>query len=77
MLGNKDYKNLYKIDIKRFVTEPSYAKERIALYDIVKTSFNPLEVLTTVPHYKGYTETLYLGYEANKSKSAKFRYIAE
>lgn len=67
----------YKIDIEKFMTNPTYADQVIRIYDLIKQSYNPLRVLKTVPHYKGYSESLYSAYKGLKNKSVKFRIISD
>jgi hypothetical protein len=71
------YKDDEKIDIKRFVSDSKYADSKIRTYNILRATYNPLWVLKTVPHYKGYLETLYNAYESIRNLSAKFRYISD
>lgn len=72
-----DYKTKELVDIERFITDPKYAIEKINKYNVISATYNPLWVLHGVTHYKGYLETLYSAYTSNKSKMAKYRYIAE
>ena len=65
----------YRIDIEKFMTNPVYADNVIALYDKIKQSYNPLRVLKTVPHYKGYSESLFSAYKGLKNKSVKFKVV--
>ena len=67
----------YKIDIEKFMTNPTYADQVIRVYDLIKQSYNPLRVLKTVPHYKGYSESLYSAYKGLKNKSVKFRIVSD
>ncbi len=71
-IQDKYSKATFKFSLKRFLTETSYANEKIALYDQIKMSYNPLRILRDVAHYKGYAETLLLSQESIKSKSLKF-----
>ena len=75
-------KNLEKFDFKKFaesfIANTSYYKEQIELYEkYCKTCINPLRILTTVPHYKGYLESMILAYEGDYLKSIKFRAIKQ
>ena len=67
----------YKIDIEQFMTNPTYAEQVIQIYDRIKQSYNSLRVLKTVPHYKGYSESLYSAYKGLKNKSVKFRIVSD
>lgn len=61
-----------RINLEEFLTDDAYAKDKIAKYDIIKQSYNPLRILKTVPHYRGYVESLLCAYKAAKT-SVKFR----
>ena len=74
------------IDFKRFaesfIADPdnpnAYHNQQIELYERnCKTCVNPLRILTTVPHYKGYLESMILAYEGDYFKSVKFRAIKQ
>lgn len=74
------------IDFKRFaesfISDPdnpgAYHNQQIELYEKhCKTCVNPLKILTTVPHYKGYLESMILAYEGDHFKSVKFRAIKQ
>ena len=67
---------------KSFVNDPNnpeaYHNKQIALYEkYCKTCINPLRVLTTVDHYKGYLESMIMAYYGDYSKSIKFRAIKQ
>lgn len=56
--------------------ENAYHTKYIEMYEeYCKTCINPLRVLTSVDHYKGYLESLVMAYQADYSKSVKFRAI--
>lgn len=65
----------YRIDLEQFITNPVYANNVIKTYDLIKQSYNPLRVLKTVPHYKGYSESLLSAYKGLKNKSVKFKVV--
>ena len=74
------------IDFKRFaesfISDPdnpsAYHNQQIELYEKhCKSCVNPLRILTTVPHYKGYLESMILAYEGDYFKSVKFRAIKQ
>ena len=79
MLAIKDPQTLndmYKVDIDRFFAEEGYAQEKIAQYDAVMQSFNPLRVIHDVPHYRGYWETVYCAAKGAQMLSVKQRILA-
>ena len=65
-------KNPPRVNLEKFLTDNDYAQGMIATYDIIKQSYNPLRILKTVPHYRGYVESLLCAYKAAKT-SVKFR----
>ena len=77
MLDDKDYEENYKVDIERFLTDEAYREKCIEQYNIVKQSYNPLQVIAEVPHYRGYVESMYIAYKGLKNKSVKFRVLSE
>jgi hypothetical protein len=65
---------------KSFISDPdnpeAYHNKQIELYEqYCKTCINPLRVLTSVDHYKGYLEALIMAYNGDFMKSVKFRAI--
>lgn len=62
----------YKVNLERFMTDEAYATEMIGYYDLVKQSYNPLRILKTVPHYRGYAESLLCAFKGALD-SVKFR----
>lgn len=63
-----------------FLTDPdnpnAYHNQQIELYEqYCKTCINPLRILTTVSHYKGYLESMIISYEGAFNNSVKFRSI--
>ena len=70
----------FKQFAESFISNPNdpnaYHNKWIELYEQnCKTCINPLRVLTTVDHYKGYLESMILAYEGDYMKSVKFRAI--
>lgn len=77
-------KNIQKFDFKMFAesfidgdeSEDSYYKAQIENYErACKSCINPLRILTSVDHYKGYFTSMILAYEGDYTKSVKFRAI--
>lgn len=77
IVESKNFKEAYKIDFEKFVTDEAYAKKMIHYYDLIKASYNPLKILWGVQHYKGYMESLYFAYKSEKNKSIKFRFTID
>lgn len=46
------------IDLTRFAFDEAYREECIAKYERVKKAFNILDVVSKVPHFMGYVQTL-------------------
>lgn len=70
----------FKKFAESFISDPdnpnAYHNKIIEIYEKnCKTCINPLRVLTTVPHYKGYLESMIMAYEGDYLKSIKFRAI--
>lgn len=70
----------FKEFAESFISNPNdpnaYHNKLIELYEQnCKTCVNPLRILTTVPHYRGYLESMILAYEGDYLKSTKFRAI--
>lgn len=71
-----DFKKFAESFISRPNDPNAYHNKWIELYEQnCKTCINPLRVLTTVDHYKGYLESMILAYEGDYMKSVKFRAI--
>ena len=82
--NSKELDDLQEFDFKNFaesfISDPdnpnAYHNQQIELYEkYCKTCINPLRILTSVPHYKGYLTSMILAYEGDYIKSAKFRAI--
>lgn len=80
----KGLKNLKNFDFKLFAESflldydnpDAYFRTQIELYErYCKTCINPLRILTTVDHYRGYLESMIYAYEGDYIKSTKFRAI--
>ena len=80
----KGLKDLEAFDFKLFAESflieydnpNAYFRKQIELYEqYCKTCINPLRVLTTVDHYRGYFEAMIYAYEGDYIKSSKFRAI--
>ena len=72
--GGKAISNFDRsLDFSRFIHDPEYRQDRIEAYEQVKASFNILEVLTTVPQYWGYLQTVYTKHGALYESSARHR----
>ena len=56
LLGLEEGDNSYKIDFNKFFKDNNYRQNVIKAYDRVKHSFNPLWVVTNVPHFNSYLE---------------------
>lgn len=82
-ISNKDLDDLESFDFKLFAEsfinndpDDTYWKDQVELYEkYCKTCINPLRILTSVDHYKGYLESMILAYEGDYTKSVKFRAI--
>ena len=77
MLSDNDYESNYKVDLERFLTDEKYRDKCIEQYNIVKQSYNPLQVISEVPHYRGYVESMFVAYKGLKNKSVKFKILSE
>ena len=86
VIGNRVYtKTLYDpdytnkdnniFDLHKFLTDPVYQKTQIDKYDDVKCTFNLLDMLVNVPHYKEYLRILDLQHNMNYVISSKYRAI--
>lgn len=72
--GGKPISNFDRtLDFSRFIHDPEYRQDRIEAYEQIKASFNILEVLTTVPQYWGYIQTVYTKHGALYEGSARHR----
>lgn len=87
-LGISGYNpDVFEIDFmkfaKSFISNPNatnieeaYHLQCIEMYETYcKSCINPLRVLTSVDHYKGYLESLVMAYYGDYNKSVKFRAI--
>lgn len=62
-----------KLDFQRFMTNEEYRRDSISAFDELKVSFNILEILTTVPQYWGYLETIYMKHGSLLASSKRYR----
>lgn len=62
-----------EMNFAKFMNDPEYRAKKIEDYDTIKCTFNILEVLTTVPHYWGYLQTVYTKHGALMQESARYR----
>lgn len=65
----------YNISFSRFMTDETYRNAIISFYGAIKHTFNILDTVWTLPHFRGYVETAFMDYEAQKAISSKFRGI--
>ena len=76
-------KGITTFDFKEFAesfindeSSDSFYKQQIEIYEqACKSCINPLRILTSVDHYKGYFTSMILAYEGDYTKSIKFRAI--
>lgn len=66
-----------EIDFQEFMLNQEYRQQKINDYEKVKFSFNPLDIIFTVPHYKGYIEAVFTKHGISKASSIKYRTIYE
>ena len=75
-LKNFDFKLFAESFLLDYDNPDAYFRQQIELYErYCKTCINPLRVLTTVDHYRGYLESMIYAYEGDYIKSTKFRAI--
>lgn len=66
----------HEVDLTKFAFDENYRQKVIEDYEDVKHSFNIYDVISTVPHFMGYLQTLAVAYEELKG-SYKFRSVKE
>jgi hypothetical protein len=66
-----------KLDLERFVTDETYRNNAIQAYNAVKTSYNILDVIWSLPHYREYLTSMYYCIKANTDSMVKYRFIRE
>ena len=75
-LKNFDFKLFAESFLLDYDNPDAYFRTQIELYErYCKTCVNPLRILTTVDHYRGYLESMIYAYEGDYIKSTKFRAI--
>lgn len=79
-ISNKYHKSADKIenpeiDFQKFMLDQEYRQQKINDYEKVKFSFNPLDVIFTVPHQNGYIEAVFVKHGISKAASIKYRTI--
>lgn len=65
----------YRISFERFMNDEVYRNTIIDLYNGVKHTFNILDVVWTLPHFRGYLKAAFIDYTSQRSISSKFRAI--
>lgn len=65
----------YKLSFEKFVTDKVYRDNVIEYYNAIKHTFNILDVVWSLPHFRGYLETAFLDYKEQGIISSKFRAI--
>ena len=76
-LLTSDKMDNYKIDLERFLRDEGYRNEKIQQYNLIKQSYNPLQIISEVPHYRGYVESMFIAYKGLKNKSVKFKILSD
>lgn len=66
----------HEVDLTKFAFDEKYRQQIIEEYEDVKHSFNIYDVISTIPHFMGYLQTLAIAYEELKG-SYKFRSVKE
>lgn len=71
-----DYKLMYNpIDINKFITDIDYRNAAIDMYNLVKCSYNILDVIMDVSHYRGMLKALNDTNNLIMAVSSKYRFI--
>lgn len=73
--GNVSDAKKYRISFQKFVTNESYRNNIIEFYNGVKHTFNILDAVWTLPHFRGYLQTAFMDYVSQRTISSKFRAI--
>jgi hypothetical protein len=55
----------------------THAMMNTVISNVIKQSYNPLQVISEVPHYRGYVESMFIAYKGLKNKSVKFKILSE
>ena len=64
------------INMGKYLLDDTYRQAVIDTYDYIKHSFNILDVLNELPHFNAYLQSMFYDSVANKSASAKFRFVS-
>lgn len=80
MLSNRDSSKYieeggYRVNLEKLMTNEAYARQVIQLYNNIKQSYNLPQLITKVPNYRGYVESLLIAYKAIKDGSVKTKAI--
>lgn len=80
MLSNRDSSKYieeggYRVNLEKLMTNEEYARQVIQLYNNIKQSYNLPQLITKVPNYRGYVESLLIAYKAIKDGSVKTKAI--
>lgn len=62
---------------KSYFADPLYKKASIDYYNLIKGTFNVLDIIEKVPHFKGMVEAAKLSYDNINSLSRKFKFVSE
>ena len=73
--GNVIESRKYKISFDRFMNDEIYRNNIINFYNGVKHTFNILDVVWTLPHFRGYLKAAFIDYASQRTISSKFRAI--
>lgn len=73
--GNVIESRKYRISFTKFINDEAYRDTIISLYNGVKHTFNILDVVWSLPHFRGYLKTAFIDYAAQSAISSKFRAI--
>lgn len=64
-----------RISLRKFFYDPEYRETLISLYNGIKHTYNVLDAIWSVPHYRGYLQSFLMDIESETTLSAKFRMI--
>ena len=67
----------YRISFMKFMSDEEYRNTLISLYGGIKHSFNVLDAVWSVPHYRGFLKTFYVDVNSNYSIMSKFRMMKD
>lgn len=63
-----------RLDLGQLIYNEDYRKDKISEYEVIKHSFNIIDLLFKVPQYKEYVTLLYNTYKSLYESSARFRF---